>query len=409
MQRKRIDPTSDRLTSRIIGAISSLHRQKHLKNQLALFSIFCFVTSSSLLPTFASHAVHMGGSNDDYIPFEDESIEELLKNSDMVISQNDGVLANPIMSDVQALPDGKKVRTYIVKTGDTLSSLATGFNIDPDTIVFNNTIPKGEISPGETLYIPPVDGLLYEVKENKELSDIATEYKTDLASLAEINDLTPKAKLQAGERLVVPGMKHVIAMKEKLAEEELAEKNRIAEEVRLEQAKRNSLLAAKEKQRIADAKAASVAKATQSNTVATLKNPPANTKYATKVGKRFVWPTQSPVITTSYKSGHPGLDIAFVSGDHTTAIVAVAAGKVVLAQGGWNGGYGNTILVDHGNGLRTRYAHMRELYVKVGDSVVTGETIGWMGKTGNVRGRTGLHLHFEVLQGKNRVNPYSYL
>lgn len=381
-----------------------------MKNQLVVFTALCFVTSSTLLPTFASlNNMSIEGTSDGYfIPFEDEDLEETLKNSDMVVSTSDGVLANPIMSDVQGLPEEKKVIAYKVKNGDTLSGLADEYGIDADTIVFNNNLKGNTVTPGQTLYIPPVDGVLYEVKEDKELVKVAEEYKTDIQTMADINDLTTKAQLRAGERIVIPGMNHIIALKEKMAAEELAEKNRIAEQVRKEQEKRNALLAEKEKQKIADAKVAKTKKPIVNTTAAAKKTAPGGT-VATKVGKKFVWPTQAPVITTSYKSGHPGLDIAYTSGDHTTAIVAAASGTVVTAQGGWNGGYGNMIILDHGNGLRTRYAHMKELYVSVGQNVTAGETIGWMGKTGNVRGRTGLHLHFEVLVGKNRANPYSYL
>ena len=361
--------------------------------------------SSTLLPSFAAlNTTSALDANDGqlFIPYEDEEITDLLANSDMVVSSEDGVLANPIMSDIQAAPEGKKVTKYTVTKGDTLSSLATAYNIDADTIVFNNNVKGGTITPGQTLYIPPVDGLLYEVKADKSLASIAEEYKTDVDYMAEINDVTAKANLKAGERIVIPGMTHIVALKEKMAQEELAEKNRVAEQVRLEQAKRQSQIAASEKQKQTAAKKQGTAKTTAKSTPKTGGATPA-------MGKKFRMPVSGAVVTQGYKYGHPGIDYAYTKGDHTTSIHSIAGGKVIMAQGGWNGGYGNVVVVDHGNGVQSRYAHLREIYVSVGQSVSSGQMVGWMGNTGRVYGRTGLHLHFEIIINKQRVNPNAYL
>ncbi|MDI6880631.1 MAG: M23 family metallopeptidase, partial [Desulfitobacteriaceae bacterium] len=84
--------------------------------------------------------------------------------------------------------------------------------------------------------------------------------------------------------------------------------------------------------------------------------------------------------------------------------VAAAAGTVVSA--GWDGGYGKMILIDHGNGVMTRYAHSSQLLVSVGQRVAKGQTIGLVGVTGNT---TGPHLHFEVISNGSTLNPLSYL
>lgn len=380
-----------------------------MKNQLAVFTALCFVLSSTLLPSFAALNTQSSLEGDDapfFLPYEDDEIGDLLKNSDMVVSSTDGVLANPIMSDVQVAPEGKKVTAYKVKKGDTLSGLADEYNIDADTIVFNNNLKGDSLTPGQTVYIPPVDGLLYEVKADTDLSKIADEYKTDLQTMADINDITAKAKLQKGERIVIPGMQHIIALKEKMAAAELEEKNRIAEQVRQDQEKRQAQLTQQEKQRIADAKKQQDTGKTTTTTAAKKAAPSGG---AVEQGKKIVHPVSGGVITQQYKYGHPGIDFAYVQGDHTTGIHAVADGKVIQAQGGWNGGYGNVVVVDHGNGMQTRYAHLREIYVSVGDKVSAGQLVGWMGNTGNVYGRTGLHLHFEIIINKQRVNPNAYL
>lgn len=98
---------------------------------------------------------------------------------------------------------------------------------------------------------------------------------------------------------------------------------------------------------------------------------------------------------------HQGLDIAAVTG---TPIKAVAAGTV--SYSGTRGGYGNMIILDHGNGIQTYYGHCSKLYVKQGESVNAGDVIGAVGSTGN---STGPHLHFEIRQDGKYVNPQRYL
>jgi len=104
---------------------------------------------------------------------------------------------------------------------------------------------------------------------------------------------------------------------------------------------------------------------------------------------------------TGRRTFHSGIDIAANSGN---AVYAYSNGKVVEA--GWNGGYGNCILIDHGNGLKTRYAHLSKIYVQAGQKVVTGNRIGTVGSTGS---STGPHLHFEVIKNGQTKNPLNYI
>lgn len=100
---------------------------------------------------------------------------------------------------------------------------------------------------------------------------------------------------------------------------------------------------------------------------------------------------------------HQGIDL--ISAKYgTDYIVAFESGKVVYA--GYNGGYGNVVYIDHGNGYQTRYAHQKYLNVKVGDNVQKGDVLGYIGATGNV---TGPHVHFEVRINGSTVNPYDYV
>jgi murein DD-endopeptidase MepM/ murein hydrolase activator NlpD len=104
---------------------------------------------------------------------------------------------------------------------------------------------------------------------------------------------------------------------------------------------------------------------------------------------------------------HTGIDLAATRG---TQVKAAAAGKVIQAH--YHGGYGNMILLAHANKLKTRYAHLQKMNVKVGQRVTKGEVIGTVGNTGNVRhrrGRDGSHLHFEIyVENKRRVNPLCF-
>lgn len=98
---------------------------------------------------------------------------------------------------------------------------------------------------------------------------------------------------------------------------------------------------------------------------------------------------------------HAGLDIAAPSG---TPIRACRSGTVMIAS--WQGGYGNAVVIDHGGGMATLYGHQSSMAVSVGDKVLAGEVIGYVGSTGN---STGPHLHFEVRIAGNPVDPTPYL
>ncbi len=125
----------------------------------------------------------------------------------------------------------------------------------------------------------------------------------------------------------------------------------------------------------------------------------------TKKRPAFIMPVTNYTITSyvgpRWGRNHNGIDLAVPVG---TDVYSSASGVVI--QSGWNGGYGISIYVDHGNGIIVRYGHLSESYVTVGQTVSQGELIGLSGNTGN---STGPHLHFEMRLNDEVVNPLEYV
>lgn len=242
------------------------------------------------------------------------------------------------------------VITYTIESGDTLSALAARFSIRTKTIIDNNP-GLNEWTPlkvGQKLKILPVDGLLVQVKSGDSASVIASRYKIKTEDLVRQNELDTR-DLIAGMDLIVPGVS----------------KPRVSGN--------NNYLA--------------------------------GGSYQGTVSGRFIWPTNGKV-TQYFHRGHYAVDIA---NRKKGPIFASDSGLVTKASYGWNGGYGNMVVVDHGNGFKTLYAHNEVLYVKVGQEVKQGDRIAWMGNTGRVRGATGIHLHFEIIYNGVKKNPLAYL
>lgn len=119
----------------------------------------------------------------------------------------------------------------------------------------------------------------------------------------------------------------------------------------------------------------------------------------------YILPVEDYELTSPFGprwgTNHYGVDLAVPTG---TQVAAAADGVVI--QSGWNGGYGISVYVDHGNGIITRYGHLSQAYAQVGRSVSQGEILGLSGSTGN---STGPHLHFEIRIGEVAVNPENYV
>lgn len=272
--------------------------------------------------------------------------------------ENDQALTTQQAQEVSDFRGGEVIE-HEVKDGETVSSIAALYNLKPSTIIWLNKLDEKnpKIKPGQKLQILPVDGVLHKVKRGETIYTIAKKYGLDEVQAQGIinypfntfaNDET--FALSVGQDLVVPDG---IMPKDAL---------------------------------------------TPPSAVAAVLTPNAGSVSATG---SFVWPA-SGRITQGYKFYHKATDIANHGGGN---ILAADAGTVIST--GWDGsGYGNKIMVNHGNGYVTLYAHLSLIQVTPGQTVRAGDVIGQMGSTGR---STGTHLHFEIRHGGVLEDPQIYL
>ncbi|MFH0776040.1 MAG: M23 family metallopeptidase [Patescibacteria group bacterium] len=282
----------------------------------------------------------------------------LIKNAGQGAATDNSELSDPI--------------AYTVESGDVLSSIARRFGVSMDTIIWENNITNPHsLKPGTQLSILPVSGVTHEVKKGDTLAKIAKQYGVEEDKLAKQNQLDSGTTLVAGAKLIIPGGKKIIA----------------TPPARTYLASRAPGTYASYKPPVSIDGSIILANGADD-----------------KDGKWMVKPT-SGNYSQYFHSGHWAVDIADRA---KPAIHAAADGTVVKSQCGWNGGYGCVIVVDHGDGYQTLYAHLSELGVSVGDSVRQGSAIGTMGNTGRVYGKTGIHLHFEVIDNGVKKNPLAF-
>jgi murein DD-endopeptidase MepM/ murein hydrolase activator NlpD len=270
-------------------------------------------------------------------------------------------------------PERRDVETYLVKEGDTLGTIARDYGVNVGTILWaNNLTERQYIRPGDQIKILPVSGVLATVRKGETLNSIAQKYSGDADEIARQNNLND-GQVKAGMELVIPG----------------------GEPPQIEQTRAVAVTRDRLKEPGATGSSASLS-------VNPVSKPADASEKPDAPKTKLFWPTSGHVITQYYGWRHTGLDI---DGDFTSPLYAAEDG--VVSTAGWNsGGYGLMILIDHPNGLRTRYGHASKLFVKAGDTVHRGQVIAMMGSTGR---STGSHLHFEVYISGRRVNPLVYI
>ena len=270
---------------------------------------------------------------------------------------NDGKPGSPSQAEVPQ--DRENIIQYTVQAGDTISSIANRFHLSVNTVLWSNNLGAYSlIRPGDTLSILPVSGVTYTAKRGDTVGLIASRYGVEETAIFKYNDL--ENGLKAGQELIIPGGR-----------------------------------------KITTTVASTPSRQTNSGSVGSVIEKLVNPAKAEDSDTIMAWPTEGSRITQYYSWRHTGLDIANKTG---TPLYAAEAGTVEVS--GWNNGYGYNVVVNHGGGKKTRYAHASKLYVKIGDKVERGEQIAAMGSTG---WSTGPHIHFEVIVNGVRQNPLNYI
>jgi len=262
---------------------------------------------------------------------------------------------------------------YTVVSGDAIFRLAKSFDISPETLLWSNYSVLQDnphyLAVGQTLTIPPTDGIWYQWKEGDTLQGVADKYKADVQNIllwfGNKLDLT-NPTITAGSYIMIPG-----------GERELQQW--VVPTIPVGRA----------------------------GVISSVLGPgscdTSGIRYWGGTGF-FVWPADNHYLSgNDYWSGHLAIDIAAGEG----APIYASDGGLVVYSGWISGGYGNMIMIDHANGYQSLYAHMSSLAVRCGSTVYQGQVIGYSGMTGGTS--TGPHLHFEIRYLGGFVSPWDYL
>jgi murein DD-endopeptidase MepM/ murein hydrolase activator NlpD len=275
-----------------------------------------------------------------------------------------------------SIPQIQAITEYQVEDGDNVEQIAYNFGVSTDTLKLNNPI-KEDVEIGQKLYIPWVDGYIFNASKDITPQELEKIYSIPATSIQDQNVSIFDTQLGGFHKDAL-----ILIPTSEFAKIDQGNKFLEAQKQSIELSKRSKKLS--------------------ENSITYKKSIPATTKNTTKVATstNFIWPTTGN-ISRCFSSGHHGCDIANFA---APAINAVKKG--VVKVGYEAGGYGNYVKIDHGNGIVTVYAHMKKVYVSSGQIVDQGEAIGQMGQTGR---STGIHLHFEVQVNGVQVDPLGYL
>lgn len=245
-------------------------------------------------------------------------------------------------------PKNSTVSVYVVREGDTLSGIATLFDVSPNTILWANDISRASsLKIGQVLTILPVTGIKYSVKKGDTLTSVAKKYGGNAEEIANYNGI--EGPLAVGAEIIIP-----------------------------------------------DGEIAAAASSSGRTGVAPAYNVgPRGTEEQNGFYLR-------PILGGRKSQGIHGYNGVDIAAPRGAPILASATGEVIVArEGGWNGGYGNYVVIQHDNGSQTLYSHASSIIVYAGERVVRGQVIGYVGATGKA---TGPHVHFEIRNGIR--NPF---
>jgi len=262
---------------------------------------------------------------------------------DSVIADGDGQSTLPSIQD--------RILTHTVADGESVGDIATLLGVTSANILASNRLfGTGQLQPGQTLYASQ-DGIVHTILPGQTLSDIARSYAMPLETVLEENDIGTTDTIFAGDRILIPG-------------------------------------------------------ATTSfwDNVVTLSR---------GVETDFIWPLEGEVVSgfgfrthpvLEYRHHHNGIDVDVPEG---TAVYAARGGEVIFyGDEGYGDGYGNLLIIDHGDRFVSLYGHLSDAFVFVGQFVEMGQAIAQSGNTGV---SSGPHLHFEIRNGEYPIDPLRYL
>jgi len=259
-----------------------------------------------------------------------------------------------------------ETEVHVVKDGETIAQIADMFGVSVNTIRWANDLKVGDkLKDGEVLVILPISGVQHTVKKGQTLESIAKLYKADVGDIASFNGITEDSQLSVGDVLVIPDAEMSDEGGDKpdpnLKANTVKDQNYYASHPSIKNAKGYFI------------------------------NPLPSQCYASGSCRK-----------TQGLHDHYAVDLGAPKG---TPIYAAASGNVLFARTGWNGGYGNLVIIKHPNGTETYYAHQSKIATSAGDQVSQGDVIGYVGSTGH---STGPHLHFEVRGARNPGVDWSW-
>jgi LysM repeat protein len=271
-----------------------------------------------------------------------------------------------------------EVITYKVKSGDTLFGIAEKFGLKPETLLWGNQLILADnphnLRPDQELNILPVDGTYYRWQVGDGLNGVASFFGVKPEDIVNFpgNHMDPNTigdyahpNIKADTWVVVPGGKRAFVT---WSAPDIPRDN------------------------------PEVAKVLGPGACESIPQGPIGAAI-------FIWPADHHFLSGydyTPSTNHFGIDI---DGETGNPVYAVDSGVVVYS--GWNNwGYGNVVVINHGNGWQTLYAHLNNILVSCGQSVIQGGVIGAIGETGNA---SGSHLHFEMMYNGTKVNPWNYL
>ncbi len=255
-------------------------------------------------------------------------------------------------------PKNLTVSTHLVKEGETISGIAASYDVSPDTIRWANNLSKTSVlKSGQSLTILPVTGTKHTVKKGDTLAAIAKKYDGDATEIASYNGVDDTT-LVIGSEVIIPNGE------------------------------------------IQAPPAAPVQVVKKSSGIVKV----LSTTITNTISAGYYSAPLAHYIKTQGIHGTNGVDIVSMDGVNGSILAAAEGDVVVAMDGGYNGGYGSYVVIQHDNGSQTLYSHMSSVSSTVGEHVVRGQVIGYQGRTGKVTGPTGYHLHFEIRNGIR--NPF---